>query len=153
VLGWLANENEWDYFRELSASVDRAALSAVEQSRLLTHGASLALRANNRRAASTGLEQALSLDSANADALLMLAQIHRAERDYGRADLLLDRAGASSTVRESALIARAGIAIDQENFDGAIVHLRSVIDSNPGRADLERNIDLLEDLTLLRTQR
>ena len=61
-------------------------------------------------------------------------------RDYG-------------TVRESALVARAEIAIDQENFDGALTLLRNIVESNPARADLKRNIDVLENLQLLRTQR
>jgi len=33
------------------------------------------------------------------------------------------------------------------------MHLRNVVDSNPARADLKRNIDLLQNLQLLRTQR
>jgi len=153
ALGWLANENEWDYFRVLSASVDRPALGSVEQSRLLTRRASLALRDGNHRAASMALQEALALDPSNADALMALGQIYRTERDYGRAELLFQRASAYGPVRENALVARAGVAIDQENFDGAIAHLRSAVIGNPARADLRRNIDVLENLVLLRTQR
>jgi tetratricopeptide (TPR) repeat protein len=153
ALGWLANENEWDYFRELSASVDRAALGGVEQSRLLTRRATLAVRDGNRRAASTALQEALALDPSNADALMALGQIYHAERDYGRAELLLRRAGDYDVVRENALVARAEVAIAAENFEGAIAHLRNAVTFNPARADLRRNIDVLEDLVVLRTQR
>src|SRR5688572_4761857 len=72
ALGWLANENEWDRFRELLGAVDRASLGGVEQSRLLTRRAALAARDGNARAASTALQQALALNPANADALLAL---------------------------------------------------------------------------------
>jgi tetratricopeptide (TPR) repeat protein len=153
ALGWLANENEWDEFRDLLDTVDRTTLGGAEQSRLLTRRASLALHDGNRRAASTGLQEALALDPSNADALLALGQIYRAERDYGRADFLLQRASAYEPVRERALVARAEVAIDQENFDGALTHLRDVVTLNPAGSDLRRNIDLLEDLVLLRTQR
>ena len=153
ALGWLANENEWDRFRELLASVDRETLGYVEQSRLLTRRASLALRDGNAQAASTALQEALALDPSNADALMALGQSYRAERDYARADLLFRRASAYGAVVERALVARAEVAIDQENFGGAIEHLRSAVSGNPARADLRRNIDLLEDLVLLRTQR
>ncbi|HWN38793.1 MAG TPA: tetratricopeptide repeat protein, partial [Gammaproteobacteria bacterium] len=153
ALGWLANENEWDRFRELLTSVDRAALSGVEQSRLLTLRASLAVRDGNRRAASTALQEALDLDPSNADALLALGQIYRTDRDYGRAELVLRRASDYGEAREDALVARAEVAIEQEDFDGALMLLRNVVDSNPARADLKRNIDLLENLQLLRTQR
>lgn len=153
ALGWLANENEWDRFRELLVSVDRAALDGVEQSRLLTRRATLALHDGNRRGASSALQEALDLDPANAEALLALGQIYRTDRDYGRAELVLRRASDYGSVREDALVARAEVAIDQENFDGALAHLRGIVENNPARADLKRNIDLLQDLQLLRTQR
>ncbi len=152
ALGWLANENEWDRFREFLASVDRETLGGVEQSRLLTRRASLSLRDGNRRAASTALQEALALDPSNADALMALGQVYRSESDYGRADLLFQRASAYGAARENALVARAEVAMAQENFDGAIDHLRNAVAGNPARADLRRNIDLLEDLVLLRTQ-
>jgi tetratricopeptide (TPR) repeat protein len=84
---------------------------------------------------------------------MALGQIYRAERDYGRADLLFRRASAYGAVVENALVARAEVAIDQENFEGAIAHLRSAVTANPAAGDLRRNIDVLEDLVLLRTQR
>jgi tetratricopeptide (TPR) repeat protein len=153
ALGWLANENEWDRFRDVLGAVDRAALSGVEQSRLLTRRATLAGRDGNRRAAGMALQEALELDPANADALLALGQIYRTDRDYGRAELVLRRASDYGAVREDALVARAEVAIDQENYDNALTLLRDVVDSNPARADLKRNIDLLQNLQLLRTQR
>ena len=153
ALGWLANENEWDRYRELLGSVDRAPLSGVEQSRLLTRRATLAARDGNAQAASTALQEALNLDPANAEALLALGQIHRAGRDYGRAELVLRRASDYGAVRENALVARAEVAIDQENFAGALTFLREVVAANPARADLRRNVDILENLQLLRTQR
>ena len=70
-----------------------------------------------------------------------------------RADLLFQRASAYDAVLENALVARAELAIDQENFDGAISHLRNLVTANPARAGLRRNIDLLENLVLFRTQR
>jgi Flp pilus assembly protein TadD len=133
--------------------VDRTALGPVEQSRLLTRRASLALREGNRRAAGTALQEALTLDPLNGEALVALGRIHRADRDYGRADLLFQRAAAYGAARESALVARAEVAVDQEDYESAVTHLRTVATETPANADLRRNIDLLEDLALLRTQR
>jgi tetratricopeptide (TPR) repeat protein len=95
----------------------------------------------------------LALDPSNADALMALGQIYRAKRDYGRADLLFRRASAFGAVREDALVARAEVAIDEENFDGALAILRNAFTGNPARTDLRRNIAMLEDIVLLRTQR
>jgi tetratricopeptide (TPR) repeat protein len=153
ALGWLANEAEWEAFRELSTAVDSSALGAVQRSRLLMRRASLALHGGNRRAASSGLQEALTLDPSNADALMALGQIYRAGRDYGRADLLFQRASAYTATRDDALVARAGVAIDQEDFDGALTILRTLVAGSPARADVRRNIDLLEDIVLLRTER
>jgi hypothetical protein len=66
---------------------------------------------------------------------------------------MLRRASDYGEVREDALVARAEVAIDQEDFDGALLHLRNVVDNYPARTDLKRNIDLLQNLQLLRTQR
>ena len=152
ALVWLADAGEWDSFRVVLAAVDGAALGGAEQSRLLTRRARLAQHDGNRRAAATALQDAVALDPSNADALMMLAQIYRAERDYGRADLLLRRASDYPEVRDDALLARADVAIDEANYDGALALLRDVVAGYPARADARRSIDVLENLLLLRTQ-
>jgi tetratricopeptide (TPR) repeat protein len=153
MLGWLADAGRWDDFRALLRSVDRAELGGAEQSLLLTRRAALALYDGNRRAASAALEEALTLDPSNATALVTLGTIYRAERDYGRAELVLRRASDYPELRTNALIARADIAIAQEDFGGALELLRNVVAGNPARSDVRRSIDVLEDLVLLRTQR
>ncbi len=134
-------------------AVDRAALDDPEQSRLLTRRATLALRDGNRRASGTALEEALALDPSNADALLALGRLHQGERDYGRADLLFRRASAYPATLDASLVARVDVAIAQENYDAALTLLRSAATSSPARFDLTRNVDLLERIALLRTQR
>jgi tetratricopeptide (TPR) repeat protein len=153
ALGWLENANEWEDFRRLLASVDRAALGGAEQSRLFTRRASLALRDGNRRAASTALQEALTADPSNAEALLALGRLYRTEGDLERADLLLQRAGAYAGTRDSALLDRAALAIEQDDFEGALTLLRDVVAANPAHGDLQRSIGSLENVLLLRTQR
>jgi tetratricopeptide (TPR) repeat protein len=153
ALGWLADENEWDRFRELLGSLDREALGSAQRSRLLTRRASLALHDGNRRAASTGLQEALALDPSNAEALMALGRLYHGDRDYGRAELMFQRASAYAPLREDALVASAEVAIAQDNFDGALSFLSSAVLGNPARADLRRNVAILENLLLLRTER
>lgn len=153
ALVWLANEGEWDGFRALLTAVDGTELRGIEQSRFLTRRASLALNDGNRRAARTALQEALVLDPSNADALMSLGRVFRAERDVQRADLLFRRAGAYTAERDNASVARAELAIEQDAFDAALTILRNVVAANPARADLRRNIDVLEDIVLLRTER
>ncbi|HET8698041.1 MAG TPA: tetratricopeptide repeat protein, partial [Gammaproteobacteria bacterium] len=153
ALGRLAGADDWERFRLLSASVDRALLPAADQSRLLARRAALARHDGNRRAAEAALEDALTLDPSNGDALVALGQLYREARDYGRAELLLRRASTYAPVRSDALLESAGVALEQEDFDSALTLLRSAASDNPMRGDLQRNIGLLEQLALLRNQR
>jgi tetratricopeptide (TPR) repeat protein len=154
ALAWLGYENEWEYFRELLAAAEarRATLDNLEGSRLLTRVASLQVHDGNRRAAIATLQQAVELDSSNAEALISLGEAYREERDYNRAELMFQRASVFDLYRENALVSLAGLAIDQQNFDRALALLRDVVSRNPARTDLQRNVDVLENLVLETTR-
>jgi tetratricopeptide (TPR) repeat protein len=154
ALGWLNYENEWDYFRDLLAAADarRNLLDNLQGSRLLTHVSSLQLHDGNRRAAIATLQQAVELDSSNAEALITLGQAYRDERDLNRAELMFQRASAFDLYRENALVSLAQLAIDQQNFERALELLRDVVSRNPARTDLQRNVDVLENLVLETTR-
>ena len=92
----------------------------------------------------------MALDPGNADALMALADIHRAQQRYGQAQLLYQRASAYATHRENARLSLAQLAIDQQDFARALQLLRDVLRDNSARTDLVRNIDVLENLVLLR---
>jgi tetratricopeptide (TPR) repeat protein len=147
------HEDEWDYFRDLLASVDRraASLTDLERSRLLVRRSNLQLHDGNRQAATASLQAALELDASNAEALMTLGQVYKDDRDYNRAELMFQRASAFALQRENALISLAQLAIDQENFERALALLRDVVSRNPERTDLRRNVDTLENLVLART--
>ena len=154
ALGWLNYENEWDYFRDLLAAANarRDLLDNLQGSRLLTHVSSLQLHDGDRRAAIATLQQAIELDSSNAEALITLGQAYRDERDLNRAELMFQRASAFDLYRENALVSLAQIAIDQQNFQRALELLRDVVGRNPARTDLQRNVDVLENLVLETTR-
>ncbi len=153
ALTWLGYEDEWDYFRELLAAADarRASLDDLQRSLLLTRRSTLQLHDGNRRAAIATLQEAVELDASNAEALITLGQAYRDERDYNRAELMLQRASAFELYRENALVSLAQLAIDQQNFERALALLRDVVSRNPARTDLQRNVDVLENLVLAGT--
>lgn len=153
ALTWLAYENEWDYFRELLASVEERSSSLIEweRSRVLTRRASLQLHDDDRPAAIESLRNAVELDASNAEALMTLGQAYSDERDYTRAELMFQRASTFELYRDNALVSLAQLAIDQENFGRALTLLRDVVDRNPARTDLRRNVDTLENLVQLET--
>jgi tetratricopeptide (TPR) repeat protein len=153
ALNWLVYEDEWDYFRDLLASVERrpTPLTELERSRVLTRRASLELNDGDRQAATASLREAVELDASNAEALMILGQAYRDDRDYTRAELAFQRASTFDLQRENALISLAQLAIDQENFERALTLLRDVVSRNPARTDLQRNVDVLENLVLAQT--
>jgi tetratricopeptide (TPR) repeat protein len=153
ALTWLGYADEWDYFRELLAAADvrRASLDELQRSLLLTRRSTLQLHDGNRRAAITTLQEALELDASNAEALMTLGQAYHDDRDYNRAELMLQRASAFELYRENALISLAQLAIDQQDFERALALLRDVVGRNPARTDLQRNVDVLENLVLAET--
>ncbi len=149
----LGYEDEWDYFRELLASVDErpSPLTDSQRSRVLAHRARLALNDGDRQAATALLREAVELDASNAEALMILGQAYRDDRDYTRAELMFQRASTFELHRENALVSLAQLAIDQENFESALTLLRDVVSRNPARTDLQRNVDVLENLVLARS--
>jgi tetratricopeptide (TPR) repeat protein len=153
ALTWLGYEDEWDYFRELLSAADarRASLDELQRSLLLTRRSALQLHDGNRLAAIATLQEAVELDASNAEALMTLGQAYRDERDYNRAELLFQRASAFDLYRENALISLAQLAIDQQNFERALALLRDVVSRNPARTDLQRNVDILENIVLAET--
>ena len=154
ALAWLGYEDEWDYFRELLTAADarRASLDDSQRSLLLTRRASLQLHDGNRRVAIVSLQEAVDLDASNAEALMTLGQAYYDERDLNRAETMFQRASVFDLQRENALVSLAQVAIDQQNFERAIALLRDVVSRNPARTDLQRNVDVLENLVLARTR-
>ena len=106
----------------------------------------------DRPAAKGSLQEALELDASNAEALVTLGEAYRDDRDYNRAELMFERASAFDDHRENALVSLAQLAIDQQNFERALTVLRDVVSRNPGRTDLQRNVDTLENIVLERTR-
>jgi tetratricopeptide (TPR) repeat protein len=152
ALARLSYEDEWDYYRELMTALDaRGSVTEPQRSRLLTRRAGLQLHDGNRRAAMASLQEALELDASNADALMALGAAYQDERDYTRAELMFERASAFDLHRENALVSLAQLAIDQQNFERALALLRDVVRGNPTRTDLQRNVDVLENLVLAQT--
>ena len=154
ALAWLVQVSEWNRVGELlgAAQARRDSLSDEDHSRFLVREASLYRNNGETAAAAAAWQEAIELDPTNAEGLMALGQYYHEERDFGRAEIFFQRAGAFDSYRENSLLSRAQLAIDQENFERALGLLREVIAVNPTRTDLQRAIETLENLTLLREE-
>lgn len=152
ALTWLIRENEWDSAEELvgAARSRLPNLSDIQRSRFLTREAGIAVHDGRSSDARSSLEEALELDPSNADALMDLAALHQRAGNYGQSELLYQRATAFESYREGALLSLAQLAIDQNAYDRALDLLRQIVERNPLRVDVRRNIEILENLVQLR---
>jgi len=150
-LQWLVAHEQWAAMQKLleDTGKNRTALNDVQQSRLLLHRASVSAHNNDAALAKTQLQQATTLDPANAEALFALGRLYRQDKSYAQAELVLQRASASAGFRENALLMLSQVAIDQHNYTRALQIMRDVYAGNPARTDLARNINTLEELVQL----
>jgi tetratricopeptide (TPR) repeat protein len=151
AMGWLEHEEEWVFLEELVQSVRKkwSSLDPLERSKVLMREADISLHKGDKSSARDALDKAIALDPSNAYALISLADIHRNNRNYNRAELLYQRASAYGLYRENALISLAQLSVDQEDFERALQILRDIQREFPHRTDLNRNIESLENLVLI----
>ena len=152
-MSWLKQAEEWALLEQLidSAREDWGSLDQLQRSKVLMREADISMHQDDESAARDALEQAIALDPSNAYALMSLADIHRNNGNYIRAELLYQRASAYGLYRENALISLAQLALDQEDFERALQILRDMLQEFPRRTDLNRNIEFLENLVLLQS--
>ncbi len=150
-LQWLAVHEQWASMQKLleDTGKNRTGLNDVQQSHLLMHRASVSVHNNEVTLAKSQLQQATTLDPANAEALFALGRLYRQDKSYAQAELVLQRASASAGFRENAQLLLSQVAIDQHNYTRALQLMREVYAGNPARTDLARNINTLEELVQL----
>lgn len=153
AMSWLKQAEEWTLLEQVVHSTRQkwGSLDKLNQSKVLMREADISIHKGNESSARDTLDKAIELDPSNAYALMSLAGIHRKKGDYNRAELLYQRASAFNLYRENAMISLAQLALDQEDFERALQILRDMLKEFPGRSDLNRNIESLENLVLLKS--
>lgn len=151
-MAWLVQAGEWELLERMLASArdKRSGLDDLQWSKILMREAEVRLHKGDKSAAGEALEQATALDPSNAYALMVLADIYRETGKFSRAESLYQRAGADGLYRQNALISLAQLALDQEDYESALRILRDILKEFPDRTDLNRNIESLENIVLLR---
>ena len=146
--GWLAGQQDWNGLARLMSSLADSGVSVSDlmASRFAVYRAQIALSRDALQDANDLLQSALTQDPANGEALLTLASVLR---DQERVDTALSyyvRAEALPMFKERAMIGRAQLEIDRQNYEEALRVLRQIVRSSPNRADIMANIRSLESL-------
>lgn len=157
IASWLAYQKQWGNLNTLMQSVakNRVKPSSVYLSRFDVYRSQIAIAAGEISNATSTLEKAITNDPVNGEALLTLAELLRGKNgsssgansgNISRAVTYYSRAEALPLYKERALLGRAQLEIDRQNYEEALQALRQVLRSDPTRADISVNIQSLENL-------
>ncbi len=148
LANWLVAKQDWTQLRQLLQALDKtnAKLTSAQTASLNVARAQLSMASNEYDSATRYLRSAVSAAPDNGEALLTLAGLYRQQKNVEQAKMYYLRAEALSDYKERAMLGRAQIAINQQDYDDALGLLRKIYNANPGRNDLLGNIQSLENL-------
>lgn len=154
TLGWLAYNKKWKFNDQLLklCQTESVKFTPEQNARLNVFRAKSLIRqgalhdSEKRRKAETWLTQALRIDPLQGEALMTLADLFRGSDRINEAEMLYIRAQVLEPYEERALLSHAQLLIDKRQYLSALQKLRKVLIKNPGRLDLNANIQSLEQL-------
>lgn len=154
VLAWLSRHQRWQQLQQLinHSKSSQAQYRSDQRSDWLCQRAKLAEQQQRRNDSRKYLQQAIQLDPANGEALLLLAARYQQQQRLSRADMLLSRASVLEQYREQALLKRAQLAYQQQRYRSAFNYIKQVLQANPARRDLVENMDILQRLIRQQSQ-
>ncbi len=89
------------------------------------------------------LEQAIKMDSTNGQALIALANTLRGKKHYARAESLYVRAASLESTRYQALLSKAQLHLDKQDYDSALNAMSQALKLSPHNMQLRRNIQVV----------
>ncbi|VUD41899.1 Beta-barrel assembly-enhancing protease [Thalassocella blandensis] len=148
TMSWLAEERQWALLESLikACNKKKQQIPSRYQARFNTYQAQLALHKGNIQQAQSLLKNTIQLEPSMGDALMALAKVYHQQKQYAQANNYYIRAEALDDFQETALLARAQLEIDRQEYQEALQLLRKVMQINPARHDVASNIRTLENV-------
>ena len=148
LVHYLKRSAQWDFVKQLLSSMDKRkkGLSHMELSRYYLYQGYYAQSKQKSKLASQWFRKAVDSDSTNGHALLALARTRTEEGNLSHAELLLQRAERLEGVKLQAILARAQLYVDQQDYSAALNLLQEVHSLYPRQANSTRNIQSLRNL-------
>ncbi|NQZ23500.1 MAG: tetratricopeptide repeat protein [Colwellia sp.] len=153
LLPWLLKEEQWSHAEKLITAMNlnvdvkkSSQYTSDDKSRLLHYQGVLAESKNNKLRAESFFKKAIQLDPSNGDSLISLARVSTELNNVAHAELLYQRAERFDEVKLSAMLGRAQIYIDQQQYEQALQLLRQTRKAFPQRHDLDVNIHTLASI-------
>ena len=148
AVSWLIQNRQWQHASTLLDAVRSrlSRLSAAQRSRYHLNAGKLAAARGDDSAAVAAFTAAAESDPANGAALLAAAEINLRLQRYSRALSLYDRCTVFDDLRQTAMIGKAQVFIEQHNYEQALAVLEQAVQRYPDTAGLRENLYLLQHI-------
>lgn len=147
-VNWLVQAVQYDQAEKLLSlySSKLGTLSTDEQSVYYLQSARIALHKGQYPKANTYYKSALEKNPVSGDALISYAEFLVAQKDYVQSEFYFLRAETLPEFEKKAMIGRAQMFIDSQNYSSAVSVLRDVYKKHPEISDLQDTISTLENI-------
>lgn len=148
TLAWLIAQDQWANAEKFLVKFEsvKNSLTPQQTENLLLYKARVSLHKGNTPAAERALVSAIKSNPAQGEVLLLLGSLYRDQNNLEQAQMYLVRAEAMPAYKERAMLARAQLEINRQNYVEALGLLHKLLKLNPSRTDLIANIRNLEHL-------
>jgi tetratricopeptide (TPR) repeat protein len=154
-LAWFAHLEMWDQARQLLDNVagSLGSMSLDDQSQYYLHRAVVEQHQKNISKAISLFKQSLDKNPTNGDALLAFAKFSSLHKDYVEAEMLYVRAEAVDGAERKAMLGRAQLYIDMQDYPAALKHLVTAYQKYPDMVELKNNIEIIENIIRAKNSR
>lgn len=147
-VNWLVQAHQYDQAAKLLGmfSTKLASLSSDEQAIYYLHSACIEAHNQHYLQADTHYKNALEKNPLSGDALLGYAEFLTLRKDYIQSEFYYLRAEAIPEFEKKAMLGRAQMFIDSQNYISAVSVLRNVYKKYPEMSELQETILTLESI-------
>jgi len=147
-LSWMAQADRWneasDLLNSVAGKVDK--MSQRDQSAYFLQRAKVYKHQNKVSSAKSDFEKSLDLDPTNGDALLAYAKFESDNKNYVRAEMLYARAEGIDGKEKQALLGKAQLYIDMQDYKAALPQMRAALLKYPDLLELKDSIEVVENI-------
>ncbi|MEQ3512437.1 tetratricopeptide repeat protein [Pseudoalteromonas sp. BZB3] len=153
-LTWLGQRGLWSQSQKILSSLESKlpAMSAPKQSIIYLHHALIAKQLNKKIQTVESFQLAIEKNPNNGKALLEYANYLTSDKQFTKAETLLLRAEALNESKKEAMLARAQLYVDLQNYQAALKTLKSVANRYTETKGIWQQIALIENIIQTRKQ-
>jgi len=153
-LTWLGQRGLWSQSQKILSSLESKlpAMPAPKQSIIYLHHALIAKQLNKKIQTVESFQLAIEKNPNNGKALLEYANYLTSDKQFTKAETLLLRAEALNESKKEAMLARAQLYVDLQNYQAALKTLKSVANRYTETKGIWQQIALIENIIQTRKQ-